>query len=77
MPKISVLGSGSWGTALSVCLAENGNNVILWSHRDETVKELKKTRINTKYLPGIVLPENMEFTSDISICSNDIGRAHV
>ncbi|MBR0277824.1 MAG: NAD(P)-dependent glycerol-3-phosphate dehydrogenase, partial [Clostridia bacterium] len=34
------------------------------------VKELKKTRINTKYLPGIVLPENMEFTSDISICSN-------
>ncbi len=69
MARISVLGSGSWGTAMAMCLANNGHNILLWSRSEETTEELKRTHINKKYLPGTILPENIEYTSDISACA--------
>lgn len=69
MAKVSVLGSGSWGTAMAMCLANNGHNILLWSRNVETTEELKRTHTNNKYLPGIVLPENIEYTSDILACA--------
>ncbi len=71
MAKVSVLGSGSWGTAMAVCLANNGHEVLLWSRKEETTAELLKTHINQKYLPDVVLPENMKYTSDISACGEN------
>lgn len=65
MAKISVLGSGSWGTALSLSLLRSGHTVQLWSHKDETARLLSKTKENKKYLPGVSL-EGICFTSDIS-----------
>ena len=59
MAKVSVLGSGSWGTAMAMCLANNGHNILVWCRSDETANQLKKTHINEKYLPGVVLPENI------------------
>lgn len=68
MAKVSVLGSGSWGTAMAMCLADNGHDILLWSRKEETTAELSKTHINEKYLPGVLLPENISYTSDISKC---------
>jgi len=70
MAKISVVGSGSWGSALSVCLATNGNDVTLWSRNEETTKLLNETRVNTRYLPDVVMPNNIIFTSEISKCTD-------
>ncbi|MBQ7953561.1 MAG: NAD(P)-dependent glycerol-3-phosphate dehydrogenase, partial [Clostridia bacterium] len=70
MAKVSVLGSGSWGTAMAMCLANNGHNILLWSRNEQTTEELTKTHINEKYLPDVVLPENINFTSDISKCAD-------
>lgn len=65
MNKIAVVGSGGWGTALAILLADKGYDVKLWSYFKEESEQLGKTREN-KFLPGIKLPENIE-------CSNDIG----
>ena len=45
MAKVSVLGSGSWGTAMAMCLANNGHNILVWCRSDETANQLKKTHI--------------------------------
>ena len=42
--KIAVIGAGTWGTALSQVLAENGNNVYLWHHRESTASNLHFSR---------------------------------
>lgn len=70
MSKVSVLGSGSWGTAMAMCLADNGHDIVLWSRRNETTEKLAATHINDRYLPGVVLPENIAYTSDISKCAD-------
>ncbi|WP_199425931.1 NAD(P)H-dependent glycerol-3-phosphate dehydrogenase [Thermaerobacillus caldiproteolyticus] len=57
MEQVAVLGAGSWGTALSMVLADNGHAVRLWGHRPEQIKEINTKRTNEKYLPGIELPE--------------------
>ena len=44
--KITVVGSGGWGTALALLLVENGHDVTLWSHRPEKAEELRRTREN-------------------------------
>lgn len=68
MADINIIGSGSWGTAVAVMLAENGHNILLWSHRQETTEKLSTSRENTRYLPGVIIPDNVKFTSDISLC---------
>jgi glycerol-3-phosphate dehydrogenase (NAD(P)+) len=57
--RIVVLGAGSWGTALSLVLADNGHEVRLWGHNEAHIQEINKTHKNEKYLPGIVLPESI------------------
>ena len=55
--KIAVLGSGGWGTALAMLLAENGHTVTLWSYLEEESRRLQQTRENP-LLPGVTLPES-------------------
>jgi glycerol-3-phosphate dehydrogenase (NAD(P)+) len=68
MENITVLGAGSWGTALALVLADNGHRVRLWSHRAEQVREINEQRTNEKYLPGVRLPE-------VIIGYDDLGAA--
>ena len=63
--KITVLGSGGWGTALALLLLENGNDVTLWSYAEEESKKLQETRENP-LLPGVKLPEEMQFSTDMA-----------
>lgn len=62
---IAVLGSGSWGTAFSLALADAGNDVRLWARREELAKAICTTRENPDYLPGITLPERVTATHDV------------
>lgn len=64
--KITVLGGGSWATALSRLLSENGHNVTVWLRDEAQARELTVKRVNEKYLPKVKIPENIVFTSDIN-----------
>lgn len=64
MKKVTVIGSGSWGTALAVMLAENGHEVVIWSRRQDAVDELLQERKNEKYLPGVAIPASIQATTD-------------
>jgi len=59
MSTIAVLGAGSWGSALSIVLADNGHNVHLWSHRSAQAEAINKTHQNEKYL-NVSLPEQIK-----------------
>jgi len=62
---ISVIGAGSWGTALANLLSDKGYEVTLWGHEKNLVEEMNKTRINNIYLPEIRLPDDLRITNDI------------
>ncbi len=64
--KISVLGTGGWGTALSIVLHNKGHNVTLWGSTPDYVEYLQKHRENKKYLKGIEIPSDLKITSDIA-----------
>ena len=63
--KISVLGAGGWGTTLGILLHYNGHQVTLWEYKKNYVKELIKKRINSIYLPGIYIPDEILITHDL------------
>ena len=64
MSKIAILGSGSWGTALSYTFSKK-NDVTLWSYLDSETEDLLKYSENKLFLPGVILPKSIKFTSDI------------
>jgi len=63
--KITVLGSGAWGTALALLLLENGSDVTLWSYTEEESAVLREKRENPM-LKGVPLPEGLKLTTDIA-----------
>lgn len=65
MAKISVIGSGGWGIALTILLHKNGHNLTIWSFDKKEAEELKKTRQNKTKLPNILLPEDIKVTDDL------------
>lgn len=60
--KVAVMGSGSWGTALSVLLCQNGHEVCLWSYQKSESEALKRDREHKAFLPGVMIPEQVWFT---------------
>lgn len=63
--KISILGAGTWGTALAILLANNQHEVTIWSAISKEVTELSQHRTEIKNLPGAVLPESVVITNDL------------
>lgn len=63
--SISILGAGSWGTALAIQAARNGCDTLLWSHNPKHLALLKQTGENNRYLPGIRFPSNLQLTDDL------------
>ena len=73
-PAISVIGAGSYGTALALQLARNGHQTLLWGHEADHVVKLKQDRENKEFLPGIPFPDTLEVTHDlahaVSVCQD-------
>ena len=65
MAKAGVLGAGSWGTALSVLLSDNGHQVTMWSIDENEVKMLNEKREHETKLPGVKLPDQLQITGDL------------
>jgi len=66
--KVSIVGAGSWGTALAVLLSKKGYCVSLWGHNTDHVLAISQKRENSKYLPSVWLPENIEVTGSLEEC---------
>ncbi len=72
MPEpITILGAGSWGTALASHIGRIGHPVRLWG-RDDYVKDMVKTRCNRAYLPDLILPETVEIVPDFKEAVADV-----
>ena len=62
--KITVIGTGGWGTALAVLLHGNGHRVILWGRLQEEVEPILVYRENRMFLPGVKISNAIEVTLD-------------
>ena len=62
--RVTVLGDGSWGTSLAVLLARKGVPVTMWGAFPEYLDEMRRSRVNRKFLPGVELPEGLAFEAD-------------
>ena len=71
MTRAAVLGTGSWGTAFAKVLADAGNDVTLWSRREEVARAVREQRENPDYLPGIRLPDRLTATTDAAAALHD------
>ena len=76
MSKFTVLGSGAWGTTMAQVLCDAGHDVLVWGRNADVISEINEKNSNSKYLPGISLPEQMRATSDIQEAF-DFGTAIV
>lgn len=65
MAKVSVIGAGSWGIALAKVLYTNGNDVTVWSIVESEIAMLKEYHEHLDKLPGVRLPKEMNFTTDL------------
>ena len=66
MSRVSVIGAGSWGTAMSGLVAANADEVLLWGRESEIVSAINATRKNPRYLCDYELPPNVVATDDIA-----------
>src|SRR4051812_13938662 len=64
--RAAVIGGGSWGTALASVLGQNGHDVSVWCHDPDTAVELTEKHRNSRYLPGMQLPERVTGTNDMA-----------
>lgn len=71
--KITVIGAGSWGTALAMVLADNGLEVRLWGHKKSQIEEINTNHTNESYLPGVQLPEAIVGYSSLSEALQEIN----
>ena len=69
--KITVLGAGTWGTALAILLAEKGHDVTIWSALEKELEGLAESRTEIKNLPGAVLPEEIHLNAELEYAIED------
>ena len=67
--KISIVGSGSFGTSMAIMLASNGHTVTLWSYSQQECDELVAHKENKMFLPGFDIPQDVAHTTDIAQCA--------
>lgn len=72
MKNITILGTGSWGTALAMVLADNGHKVNMWGIVEEQINEINNDKTNKMFLPdGVVLPDGIIGTLDLEVALAD------
>ena len=75
MSRVCVIGDGGWGTALGISLRRNGHEVRLWGPFPEYLDEMRRTRENTRYLPGVPLPPELTWDADPAAAARDADIA--
>lgn len=73
-PPITVIGAGSWGTALAIQLARTGSQVMLWGRDREHMQQMQADRSNERYLPGSHFPDNLTVVPDWEIAVGNAKR---
>jgi glycerol-3-phosphate dehydrogenase (NAD(P)+) len=63
--KTAVIGAGAWGTAVAKVIAEKGKDVVIWSFEEETCDDINRCHENSRFLPGVKLPENLRASSNL------------
>lgn len=71
MSKVGIIGAGSWGCALAKLLSNNGNQVTVWSIMEDEITMLKNDHEHKDNLPGVILPDDMEFTTNLEAAVTD------
>lgn len=69
--KITVLGTGAWGTALAIHFAQHGHNITMWSHNAEHAQIMQTSRENQRYLPNFPLPNNLNVYGNLNDALED------
>ncbi|HLR33975.1 MAG TPA: NAD(P)H-dependent glycerol-3-phosphate dehydrogenase [Tissierellales bacterium] len=69
--RIGIIGGGSWATSLAILLSKKNYKIDLWVRDDKQSDEIKVSRENIKYLPGVVVPESVNITNDLSKALKD------
>ncbi len=64
--SMSVIGAGSYGTALAITLARNGNSVVLWGHNPQHQSQLARERCNSAFLQDVPFPDTLAIESDLA-----------
>ena len=64
MKRVTVIGSGSWGTALAVMLDKYGHDVTIWSWKEEEAQAIRDDHEHKEYLPGIEIKESIKIVTD-------------
>jgi glycerol-3-phosphate dehydrogenase (NAD(P)+) len=73
MTRVSIIGAGSWGTALAILLGRSDHAVTLWSRNKSLADELQDRRVNDRYLPTLRIPDSVEFTSELKdLAASDV-----
>jgi glycerol-3-phosphate dehydrogenase (NAD(P)+) len=68
--RVTIVGTGSWGTTLGVMMAERGHDTTLWARTPEEAGRLRSARENRRFLPGVVLPDDLRITSHLNEALN-------
>jgi len=68
--KVTIIGAGSWGTALAVVLHSNGHDVCLWGREQDIVDTINAEHKNPTYLPDLLIPEKVYATTDLVVASS-------
>ncbi len=71
MSKVSVLGAGTWGTALAILLSNNGHEVTIWTLVEKEARMLTEHRKEINNLPEAQLPDNVKVTMDLKEACSD------
>lgn len=70
LKKIAIAGAGSWGTALAFLLASKNYDVSLFTRNDKVIADISSASMNTAYMPGLRLPENITASKDFSLIAS-------
>src|SRR5438874_8889121 len=68
MKRTTIIGAGSWGTALAALWAKDGRPISLWGNNPDRIARVQETRENADYLPGVRLPDNVRATHEHADC---------
>lgn len=73
--SMTVIGAGSYGTALAITLARNGHSVVLWGHNPEQIQKMQHDRCNQAFLPDVAFPDTLLLEADLAralVASRDV-----